>query len=236
MSRTAGAPCSLLDPPLNFGREHIAENNGIADLLGKWGVTLDKDLVLEENPVGQMFGLGAETPLVSDYASQPIVDDLKDHITGFQIVRSMQVKNGDKTTVTRLFSTSDAAIATTNLNKSPSDVNPADTKKGPFILGAAGSYDTGKPSNPGRFVVVGNSSFLDDSGIGVAFQANRDLALNIINWLSSDEDLISIRPKPADNRTFSANQSQMATFQYTVLFAIPLMIIVIGIAIYLKRR
>jgi ABC-type uncharacterized transport system involved in gliding motility auxiliary subunit len=234
--QNGGRVLLALDPPLNFGRMHMADNIALTDLLSKWGVTVDRDLVLEENPVGQMFGLGAETPLVSNYGDQPIVNDLKDHITGFQVVRSLQIKNGDKTTVTKLFSTSDAAIATTNLNKPPADVNPADTRKGPFILGAAGTYDTGKPNDPGRFVVVGNSSFLDDSGIGVAFQANRDLALNIINWLSSDEDLISIRPKPEDNRSFNATTSQMATFEYTVLFAIPLMIIVIGIAIYLKRR
>ena len=226
----------LMDPPLNFGREHMAENAGITGLLANWGVTVDKDLVLEQNPVGQMFGLGPETPLVSDYQPHPIVNDLKDHIVGFQVARSLDVKNGDKTTVTKLFSTSDAAIATTNLSKQPDAISPSETKKGPFVLGAAGTYDTGKPSNPGRFVVIGNSSFIDDSAVGVAFQANRDLALNAVNWLSSDEDLISIRPKEADNRTFTANSSQMATFQYTVLFAIPLMIIVIGIAVYLKRR
>jgi ABC-type uncharacterized transport system involved in gliding motility auxiliary subunit len=233
---SGGRVLFLLDPPLNFGREHMAENNLLTDMLSKWGVTADKDLVLEQNPVGQMFGLGPETPLVSDYQSHPIVNELKDHIIGLQVSRSLDVKNGDKTTVTKLFSTSDAAIATTNLSKQPDTLTPAETKKGPFVLGAAGSYDTGKPSDPGRFVVIGNSSFVDDSAVGVAFQANRDLALNTINWLSSDEDLISIRPKPADTRTFTANASQMATFQYTVLFAIPLMIIVIGIAVYLKRR
>jgi ABC-type uncharacterized transport system involved in gliding motility auxiliary subunit len=233
---SGGRVLFLLDPPLNFGREHMAENNALTDMLSKWGVTVDKDLVLEQNPVGQMFGLGPETPLVSDYQSHPIVNDLKDHVVGFQVTRSLDAKNGDKTTVTKLFSTSNAAIATTNLSKQPDNLTPAETKKGPFVLGVAGSYDTGKPSDPGRFVVVGNSSFIDDSAIGVAFQANRDLGLNIVNWLSSDEDLISIRPKPADNRTFTANASQMATFQYTVLFAIPLMIIVIGIAVYLKRR
>lgn len=226
----------LLDPPLNFGREHMADNTGLTDLLNSWGVTVDKDLVLEQNPVGQLVGVGAETPLVADYQSHPIVNDLKDHTTGFQVVRSLDVKNGNKTTVTKLFSTSDAAIATTNLTKPPTGLTPQETKKGPFVLAAAGSYDTGKPSNPGRFVVVGNSSFIADGGVGVAFQANRDLALNIVNWLSSDEDLISIRPKDSDNRTLTANASQMATFQYTDVFAIPLMIIVIGIAVYMKRR
>lgn len=227
----------LLDPPLNFGREHIADNTGIVDLLASWGVTVDKDLVLEQNPVGQLVGVGPETPLISDYQSHPIVNDLKDHVVGFQVARSLNVKNEGKASVTKLFSTSDAAIADTDLTKQPDSMSPADTKKGPFVLGAAGTYDTGDPKKPGRFVVIGNSSFVDDGGVaGLAFQSNRDLALNAINWLSSDEDLISIRPKGTDNRTFSANASQMATFQYTVLFAFPLMIIVAGVAIYLKRR
>ena len=200
-------------------------------------MTAEKDLVLEQNPVGQLVGVGPETPLISDYQAHPIVTDLKDHVVGFQIARSLQIKNGDKTTVAKLFSTSDAAIADTNMSKQPDSLSTADTRKGPFVLGAAGTYDTGNSAKPGRFVVVGNSSFVDDSGVaGLPFQSNRDLALNSVNWLSSDEDLISIRPKGTDNRTFSANASQMATFQYTVLFAIPLMIIVVGIAIYMKRR
>jgi ABC-type uncharacterized transport system involved in gliding motility auxiliary subunit len=232
-----GRAMFLLDPPLNFGREHIADNTGLTDLLASWGVTVDKDLVLEQNPMGQLVGVGPETPLVSDYQTHPIVNDLKEHVVGFQISRSLDIKNAPKTTVTKLFSTSDAAIADTNMTKQPDTISPADTRKGPFVLGAAGTYDTGKPSDPGRFVVIGNSSFVDDGGVaGIPFQSNRDLALNAINWLSSDEDLISIRPKEADNRTFSANASQMATFQYTVLFAIPLMIIVAGVSIYLKRR
>ena len=224
----------LLDPPLDFGREHIAQNTGLTDLLQSWGVTEDKDLVLEENPMGQLFGFGPEIPLVSNYESQPIVSDLKNSFTGFQIARSIQIKNGDKTTVEKLFSTSDRSIATTNL--SSNEVNPGDpnNKKGPFVLGAAGTYNTGKPSTPGRFVVIGSSSFITNGMIG--FQANRDLALNAINWLSSDEDLISIRPKEAEDRRLNATQRQMNIFFYFDLIAIPLMIIAGGISIFLKRR
>jgi ABC-type uncharacterized transport system involved in gliding motility auxiliary subunit len=109
-----------------------------------------------------------------------------------------------------------------------------DNKKGPFVLGAAGTYNTGKPSDPGRFVVIGNSGFLTNAMI--TFQGNRDLALNAVNWLSSDEDLISIRPKDPEDRRMNANQSQMSTFAYTDLIAIPLIIIIGGIAVYWKRR
>ncbi len=232
--QNGGRALFLLDPPLDFGREHIAENTGLVDLLKSWGVTEDNDLVLEENPVGQLFGVGPEIPLISNYESQPIVNDLKNTVTGLPITRSMEVKNTDKTTVDKLFSTTNRAIATTRLNTN--EVNPADpnNKKGPFVLGAAGTYNTGKPNNPGRFVVIGTSGFLTNNMLG--FNANRDLALNTINWLSSDEDLISIRPKEAEDRRLNVTQRQMSLFFYFDLLVIPLLIIAGGVLIFLKRR
>jgi ABC-type uncharacterized transport system involved in gliding motility auxiliary subunit len=231
---SGGRVMFLLDPPLDFGREHISDNPGLSSLLTDWGVTGDKDLVLEENPMGQLFGFGPEIPLVSSYESHPIVTDMKNTFTGFPVARSLTIKNTGKSTVTKLFSTSDRAIATTKLNTN--EVNPADpsNKKGPFTLGAAATYNTGKPNDPGRFVVIGSSGFLTNGMIG--FQGNRDLAVNAVNWLSSDEDLISIRPKEAEDRRLNATQRQMNVFAYTDLLAIPLMVIVAGVSIFLKRR
>ncbi|MDQ2776510.1 MAG: GldG family protein [Acidobacteriota bacterium] len=229
-----GRAMFLIDPPLDFQHEHIGENAGLTGLLASWGVTLDKNLVLEQNPVGQIVGVGPEVPLVSNYESQPIVNDLKNHYTGFPVTRSLQVKNSEKTNVEKLFSTSDTAIATNKLNSN--EVNPEDpsNKKGPFVLGAAGTYNTGKPNDPGRFVVIGTSGFLNNGMLH--FQANPDLALNSINWLASDEDLISIRPKPPEDRRLNVTQRQMNAFGYIVIIAIPLIIILGGISIFLKRR
>lgn len=229
-----GRAMILLDPPLNFQKEHIADNTGLTDVLQSWGITEDKDLVLEENAAAQLFGFGPEIPLVSSYESQPIVSGLKDTFTGFPIPRSLEVKNGDKTTVDKLFSTTDHAVAVTNL--SSSEVNPADpnNKKGPFVLGAAGTYNTGNPKNPGRIVSIGSSGFLTNGMLG--FQANRDLALNAVNWLSSDEDLISIRPKEAEDRRLNVSQKQMNGFFYTDIIAIPILLIIGGILIFAKRR
>ena len=226
-----GRAMILLDPPLDVGREHIAQNTALADVLENWGVTPEKTLVLEQNPIGQLFNIGPEMPLITTYDSHPIVSDLKE-ATGLPVTRSLQVKNGNKTTVDKLFSTTDQAIATTHLD-SP-DLGKYQDKKGPFILGAAVTYNTGKPNASGRAVVIGTSSFLNNGTIG--FQGNRDLALNAINWLSSDEDLISIRPKEAEDRRLNVNQRQMSLFLYTDIFAIPLLIIAGGVLIFLKRR
>ncbi len=226
-----GRAMILLDPPLDFEQEHIAQNSALLDLLQSWGVTEDKDLVLEQNPIGQLFNIGPDMPLVTTYNSQPIVADLKE-ATGFPITRSLEVKNGDKTTVDKLFSTTDQAVATTHLDTR--DLAKFQDKKGPFVLGAAVTYNTGKPNASGRVVAIGTSGFLANGTIG--FQGNRDLALNAVNWLSSDEDLISIRPKEPEDRRLNVNQRQMSFFFYWDVLAIPLFIIAGGILIFLKRR
>ena len=223
----------LLDPPLNFGREHIAPNDALAGTLAGWGVTLDKDLVLEQNPVGQLLGIGPEVPIVREYGSHAIVSDMNG-VTGFPISRSLQIKNAEKTTVDKLFSTSNAAFAVTKLDSPSIDTSDPNNKKGPLVLGAAGTYNTGKPNDSGRFVVVGSSGFLDNHMLH--FQGNSDLALDVVNWLSSDEDLISIRPKQAEDRRLTLNQQQSNIFTYTDLYFLPLLVIVLGVATYLKRR
>src|SRR5579884_3411582 len=93
----------MLDPPLKEGRSEIADNDALTNLLQGWGVTLDKDLILDLNPMGQLVGLGPQVALVTSYSSQPIVSELKGSATGFPLSRSLQIKNTDKTSVEKLF-------------------------------------------------------------------------------------------------------------------------------------
>jgi len=220
----------MLDPPLDIRGGHISENAPLANLLESWGVTLEKDLVLEETAVSAIYG--PENPLVNHYEEHPIVADLRGNYTMMPIVRSLDVKNAGKSTVSKLFSTSEKAVATTNLTSGSIKIDDPSNKKGPFVLGAAGNYDSGKPNEGGRFVVVGTSGFVANDTISSAL--NRDLALNTINWLSSDEDLISIRPKEPEDRRIDPRG--MSIFAYSDLLAIPLLIIVGGIAVFVKRR
>lgn len=228
-----GRALILLDPPLQMGKSTISKNENLEKLLADWGVTVDNNLVLEVNPIGQLFGLGPEVPLITSYGSQPIVTDLHS-ATGFPLVQSMTIANKGKSTVEKLFSTGNNAEATTNLSSQSVTMGDAKNKKGPFILGAAGNYSTGKPKEQGRFVVIGNSGFAANNFI--SFNANRDLAMNAVNWLAQDEDLISIRPKEADDRRLNVNAAQMRLFLYFTLIALPLMIIGSGVSVFLKRR
>ena len=224
----------MLSPPLKVGRFQIAENDALTNLLQSWGVTAGKELILDLNPIGQMVGLGPEVALVSSYTSQPIVNDIKRTATGFPLSRPLEIKNTDKTTVEKLFDSSDTSVATTNLNSARVDVNDPKNKKGPLTLAAAGTYSTGKEGTQGRFVVVGSGDWADNQYIN--FNGNADLAMNTVNWLSSDEDLISIRPKPPEDRRVTMTQRQFNVVLITAQFVLPLIVIIGGVGVWWKRR
>lgn len=229
-----GRALIMLDPPLKMGHLEIADNEALNKVLEDWGVTPEKNLILDLNPIGQIAGLGPQVALVTSYDSHAIVDDMKRRATGFPLARSLDTKNGDKTTVQKLFSSSDSSLATSKLN-SPA-IDPGDPKniKGPLLIGAAGAYNTGKQNSQGRFVVIGSSSWAANSFI--TFNGNRDLALNAINWLASDEDLISIRPKERDDRRITLTQAQMRWLRITSQFLLPLLVVLAGVSVWWRRR
>jgi len=103
-----------------------------------------------------------------------------------------------------------------------------------MTIAAAGTYNTGKENSQGRFVVVGSSQWAANSFIN--FNGNRDLALNAMNWLSSDEDLISIRPKEPEDRRITLTRAQMSWVRLTSQFLLPLIVVFAGVSVWWRRR
>ncbi|HLM82487.1 MAG TPA: GldG family protein [Terriglobales bacterium] len=229
-----GRALLMLDSPLKIGRSEIADNDALANLLQSWGVTLKKNLILDLNPIGQLVGLGPQVALVTSYESQPIVSEMKGTATGFPLSRSLEIKSTDKSSVQKLFDSSSTSLATSNLSSPAVDANDPKNTKGPLTLAAAGTYNTGKENSEGRFVVVGSSSWVDNGFIN--FNGNNDLALNTINWLSSDEDLISIRPKEREDRRITMTRAQLSWVRATSQFLLPAMVVIAGIGVWWKRR
>jgi len=229
-----GRALIMLDPPLKIGHSEIADNEAFSNVLQGWGVTPQNNMILDLNPIGQLAGLGPQVALVTSYDSHAIVNDMSRRATGFPLTRSIETKNSAKTTVTKLFSSSDSSLATTKLNSPAIDPNDPKNTKGPLAIAAAGTYNTGKENSEGRFVVIGSSSWAANSFIG--FNGNRDLALNAVNWLASDEDLISIRPKDRDDRRITLTRAQLNWVKITGQFLLPLLVIVGGVSVWWNRR
>ncbi len=225
-----GRALLMLDPPLKMGKEETQDNPGLDKMLDSWGVTMNKDLALDTSGVGQIFGLSEVVPLVTTYESHPIVRDLKEVATAFPLARTLDVKSGGG--AEKLLSTSDNSYATTNLSSAEIRIDPKKDKKGPLTLAAAGTVKTG--GKEGRFVAVGSSNWVANNIL--RFNGNRDLFLNMMNWLSSDEDLISIRPKEPEDRRLMLSRRQMSMIFSSSVIGLPLIVIAAGMMVWWKRR
>jgi ABC-type uncharacterized transport system involved in gliding motility auxiliary subunit len=228
-----GRALIMLDNPLRIGRsEPPSENAELVKLLADWGVTVNKDLVLDLSGIGGIFGLGPEVPVILQYESHPITQPLTRLPTAFPIARSLDVKNGDKTAVEKLISTTADSVAVTDIGAGGA-IDPRKGKKGPLTLAAAGTF-TG--ANKGRFVVVGASMWAQNSVLGSRSLANRDLLANTINWLNSDEDLISIRPKTTEDRPLNMTAQKLSMLFWLSVVIFPLAVVAFGLGTWWKRR
>ena len=195
-------------------------------------MTLNKDIALDLSGIGSIFQLGPEVPLIAAYDSQAIVREMNRLPTAFPLTRTMEVKSTDKSTVEKMFSTTDDSVAVTNAS---GPIDPKKGKKGPLTLAAAGSYNAGGGSQ-GRFVVYGTSLWAQNSILPSRSIGNRDLMLNTFNWLTSDEDLISIRPKEPQDQQLSITGKRMSLLFWLSVVFFPLAVVGSGVMTWWRRR
>ena len=228
-----GRALFLLDTPLRLGQsEPPSENEELLKLLAEWGITANKDLVLDLSGVGQILSLGPEVPFIVRYDSHPITEPLARVATVYPLTRSLDTKSADKTTVTKLVETTEDSVDTTSIGPRGA-VDPKKGKKGPLTLAVAGTYN-GTPQ--GRFVVIGTSLAGQNSLVGSRSVDNRDLLVNATNWLASDEELISIRPKSPEDRPLNMTTARLRLALWLSIIVFPLMVATVGVATWWSRR
>jgi ABC-type uncharacterized transport system involved in gliding motility auxiliary subunit len=218
-----------LDPVLNLPPPEgtLGDTPNIAAMVATWGVTAKGDVVLDMSAASQMFG--QLSPVVGTYGSHPIVRVMQDNASVMPLARSIEVKSPAET----LFSSTGDSYAMTNPKLPIHEADIEKSPKGPFVLGAAATIGTGDKA--GRVVVVGSSDWMSNFILSAPI-ANRDLALNMMNWLTSDEDLISIRPKEPEDRRLNITGSGVRVLFFTSVIGLPLIVILSGVSVWWKRR
>lgn len=85
-----------------------------------------------------------------------------------------------------------------------------------------------------RIVVVGSGAFLANSFAGNG--GNVDLGVNMVNWLASEEHLITLQPRAAKDSSLTLGKTQLAVIGLGFLAGLPLLLALAGAAMWWKRR
>ncbi|MDP9053405.1 MAG: GldG family protein [Acidobacteriota bacterium] len=216
-----------LDATLNLPNEKLGDTPALAKLVSEWGVTPDGDVLLDLSSASRLFG--QSSPVSGSYTQHPIVRVMSGIASVFPLSRSLEVKAPAEA----LFSSTADSYSLTNPKPPIRESDLASGKKGPFVMGAAATVGVG--AKAGRVVVVGSSSWMANAIMSTPL-GNRDLALNMMNWLTSDEDLISIRPKQPEDRRLRVTGNDIRVLFLTSVVLLPLIVILSGVSVWWKRR
>ena len=223
--------------------------------LAKYGVNwVPAKAIVETNPLVQLSGGNALTPIVNNYdSSHEITRSMKPQTpTIFPIVAP--VEKADKLPAgiqaTNLFSTSRMSlVGELHGNKLNADQKTA--RRGPLPISVAvwGKIEDKKPvevppkkpedkkegpAKEFRMVVTGNSTFVANQILTRNF--NSDLFQNMLSWLAHEEDLISIRPRPADSSEFTITEERSRVINLASVVFAPIGLFMAGIGVWFSRR
>lgn len=201
--------------------------NEIASILDGYGFELSDDVIID--PSSKLEGGGDIAPIVSDYPFHEITEDFR-YATIFPYSRSLDAVNGTYET-TVLANTGEYSWSETNFDLFDEGVAQKQESDRGGPLGVAA---VGESSNNGRVAVFGSADFV--SNVFLEFSGNRDLFLNTLNWVSGDENLISIRPKKSSSGNLTITTKQIDIIFIITVVIIPAVILFSGIAVWWKRR
>ena len=90
----------------------------------------------------------------------------------------------------------------------------------------------------GHLVVVANSDFVSAQN---AAPQNLTMVMNLVDWLSQDDNLISIRTRSVQDRTINADllqkgSSTPSVIRFINIITMPLLVIIAGLLIFFRRR
>jgi ABC-type uncharacterized transport system involved in gliding motility auxiliary subunit len=243
----AGKVLLMLDPP---DKPDSPPLTNLIALAHDWGIEIGNNVVVDISGMGRLIGTDASVPVAANYPSHPITQRFN-FITAFPLARSAAPVTGGVNghTAQTFVETSPRSWAETDIRglltsgqvsldeskgdkKGPVSIASAVSASAPTNTAKPGDNDAAKPET--RLIVIGDSDFAANSGLGI--QGNRDLFMNMVGWLTQQENLISIRPKEPDDRRITLTATQQSNINWLSLLVIPGFIFGTGVYTWWRRR
>jgi len=218
----------LADPEqISDGLDLLADQIGIEFLPG---------IIVDPN--SQLLGLDrVDFALVSEYPRHPITQNLGS-MSLFPQAQAIEFF-GDDSWQQQVLLVSDARSwnETGEMRGEIINGDDADEVSGPLKIGL--SLARSRHNDDGelfeqRIVIIGDVDFLSNRYLGNG--SNLEIGVNLFNWLSHDDNLISITPRPAPDTRLELSQVELLAIGIAFLLLLPGGLIAAGLRIWLKRR
>jgi ABC-type uncharacterized transport system involved in gliding motility auxiliary subunit len=201
-------------------------------MLQEFGVMANNDIVVD--PRGLQRQYWTVSP---EYTSHKALAPLRQSnlISIMFHCRSLNVEGREGYTATEVLNTIEGAWAKRGIESAAQlDVAFEEGKdaRGPLKLAVA--VEDYKNASGSKILIFGDSDFISNSYI--SFGGNKDLCINLINWMLGQEQLISIRPKIVEIPQIVLDKDAAGHIFTVAVILSPILIVVLGFGVFLYRR
>ncbi|MBK9161877.1 MAG: GldG family protein [Nitrosomonadales bacterium] len=202
---------------------------GLEPLAERLGLLLPPGIVID--PSATEMNAPASWSLGAAYTPHPVTRDFN-LITAFPEARPLAWNEDDEWQRHVLLEVAPRGW----VSRYPKPGKPAFDKRhdtpGPVVIALSLQRDVNDREQ--RIVVVGNGAFLANSFAGNG--GNVDLGVNMVNWLSSDEHLITLQPRAIKDGDLALSKTQLTVISVGFLLIVPLLLAGVGASIWWRRR
>ncbi|HKH71434.1 MAG TPA: Gldg family protein [Vicinamibacterales bacterium] len=252
LTSRSGKLLVLFDPPEDL--KQPSPMSRLAGLLDEWGIKSTDTVVLDvtgltSNPTAPVA--------VPPYPAHAITNNFG-FITAFPLVRALQAetspqkRSGQTFLQTGARSWAEKSLASLTDQKNPVSADPAQGDiPGPVSIGVATAVPASTPEPTSaanttkkseddpkkpetRVAAIGDSDFIANAYLGV--EGNRDLFMNVVNWLAQQENLIAIRPREPADRRMTLTENKTTAILLLSIFVIPGVVLGAGVYSWWRRR
>ena len=237
-----GPELAILDEYLGRGGRVIialdprVKVSSLISWLKKSGINVGNDVVVDFNPVNQLFGGSPIAPIIANFdRSHPITKDMAEQRSqmivpiGRSVSLASPMPSGVQGTVLATTFGSAWAYRGTSDNI-PTKATAADGK-GPLTVAVA--VEKTQAGKPARLVALGSSGILGNQGI--AMFNNQDFTINAVRWLADEEKRIAIAPKNAETVPLTLDKGAVALVWWS-LGLLCLGPLLLGVIVTLRRK
>jgi len=170
---------------------------------------------------------------VTEFYKHTITEQIESHLL-FPFASAIKVREPNQWQTIILFQSLERSwseVGELNTDQLKYDQDLGDTQ-GPLPIGAALTRTIGEKNQ--RIIVIGDSDFIANGYIG--YGANFSLSLNLLNWLTEDDTLLSIKHQSAPDQSIELDDKNVMYIAVMLLLIVPGLLIFTGFSIHWLRH
>lgn len=203
--------------------------HGLQPLAEKLGLILTSGVVID--PQAQQLKAPITFALGANYGHHPITRNFN-NITVFPFARQISLNENKEWSSVSLVEVAQNGWVETGKLESNVTFDESYDVAGPISIAAA--LKRSLEDREQHVVVIGSGHFIANNYLGNG--SNIEFGINLINWLVSDENLITIQPRTTLDSNLIMSESALTVIASGFLIAFPLFFLLCGIIVWWRRR